>query len=83
MYIPIFVSIFVFMDIQDKRDIIKESGKLCLDLGKLVFAGLIIAGLVKMDFEAGSLIYIGIVAVAVLFFTGFMFLILATKKKGK
>ena len=52
-----------------------EAGKFCLDVAKLVFGGVIIAGLMKQELDYAYLFVAGIMAVAILMFLGFILII--------
>ena len=48
----------------------EETGRLLLDLGKLGFAGIIIGGILRMDFRQDILFIIGVAVIFVLFVIG-------------
>ncbi|MBR1682961.1 MAG: ABC transporter permease [Bacteroidaceae bacterium] len=54
------------------KAVLFEAGKFCLDIAKLVFAGVIIAGLVKQDIDYSLQFTLGILAVGVFCFYGFL-----------
>lgn len=56
-----------------------EAGKFCLDIAKLVFAGVILVGLMKQDMEFSIQFSLGLFAVGVFCFYGFL-LIYSSKK---
>jgi len=59
-----------------------EGGKFCLDMAKLIFAGVILAGIMEEDINARILYIIGVVIV--LFFIVFgLFLIYYSKKRKR
>lgn len=62
-------------DIRQKeahKAVLFEAGKFCLDIAKLVFTGVIIAGLVKQDIDYSLQFTLGIMAVGVFCFYGFL-----------
>jgi len=59
-----------------------EGGKFCLDVAKLVFAGVILAGIMKEDANTTILYSIGVVVVMFFVVFGF-YLIKQSKKKGR
>ena len=68
-------------DKQDKtNDLFKEAGKFCLDIAKLIFGGVILAGLMKQDIDYISLFFIGLGVVVIFAFWGFR---LIAKSKNK
>jgi len=56
-----------------------EAGKFCLDLAKLIFAGVILAGLMKQDIDYVALLCSGLGVV--LIFTIFGFYLIKKSKK--
>ena len=58
-----------------------EGGKFCLDLAKLVFAGVILAGIMKEDANTTLLYSIGVVVV--MFFVVFGFYLIKHSKKNR
>ena len=52
-------------------NVVLEAGKFCLDIAKLVFGGVILAGLMKQDIEYVSLFLIGLGVVLLFAFWGF------------
>lgn len=56
-----------------------EGGKFCLDVAKLVFAGVILAGIMKEDANTTLLYAIGVVVV--MFFVVFGFYLIKHSKK--
>jgi len=50
----------------------EDVGKLLLDVGKLVFAGVFIGGLLRADFQNDILILVGIVMAIVLWILGIL-----------
>ena len=59
-----------------------EGGKFCLDVAKLVFAGVILAGIMKNDTNSLILFTIGIIVVVFFIIYGF-YLIKHSKKKRR
>lgn len=56
-----------------------EAGKFCLDIAKLIFGGVILAGLMKQEVDYTYLFVWGLMAVTILMFLGFLFLINSKK----
>ena len=56
-----------------------EAGKFCLDIAKLVFAGVILAGLMKQDLNYTTLCLIG--TAVIVFFAGVGFYLLNLKNR--
>ena len=57
-----------------KSIILAEFGKYCIDLSKLVFGGIILAGVMQLDVNLTTLLIIGAASVVGLACTGFVFL---------
>jgi len=47
-----------------------ELGKFCLDIAKLIFAGIILANIMRSDYDAIAIIIIAIIAFVLLSFLG-------------
>ena len=58
-----------------------EAGKFCLDIAKLIFGGVILAGLMKQDIDYLSLFFVGLGVVAIFAFLGFR--LIAKSKTNK
>ena len=54
------------------KAVLFEAGKFCLDIAKLVFAGVIIAELVKQELDFSLQFTLGILTVGVFCFYGFL-----------
>ena len=67
-------------EIQDDRMAL-EGGKFCLDVAKLVFAGVILAGIMKKDTDTAVLYTIGVVVV--MFFVVFGFYLIKQSNKRR
>ena len=65
---------------EEKNSVFMEAGKFCLDIAKLIFGGVILAGLMKQDIEYISLFLIGLGVVIIFTFLG---LRLIAKSKSK
>lgn len=66
---------------QTKQSLMAESGKLLIDLSKLVFAGIILAGIMKTDANQALLFISGGLFVT-MFAIGGLILIAASKSKN-
>lgn len=64
------------MDKQKKDRVIKEASKFCLDMAKLVFAGIILAGIMQTGIKTPVLLWWAGVAVLILAPSGFGLLLL-------
>lgn len=64
------------MDKQKKDRVIKEASKFCLDMAKLVFAGIILAGIMQTGIKTPVLLWWTGVAVLILALSGFGLLLL-------
>ncbi|MBO8433378.1 MAG: ABC transporter permease [Bacteroidetes bacterium] len=64
------------MDKQKKDRVIKEASKFCLDMAKLVFAGIILAGIMQTGIKTPVLLWWAGVAVLILALSGFGLLLL-------
>ena len=64
------------MDKQKKDRVIKEASKFCLDMAKLVFAGIILAGTMQTGIKTPVLLWWAGVAVLILALSGFGLLLL-------
>lgn len=69
------------MDNETKRDNYKEAGKYCLDLSKLVFGGIILAGIMQLGVNNAVLFSLGLAATACLALLGFLFNTFSNPKK--
>ena len=70
----------VSVDTQEDK-LALEGGKFCLDVAKLVFAGVILAGIMKEDSDTAILYTIGVVVV--LFFVVFGFYLIKQSNKRR
>lgn len=71
------------MEIKRKSYLLEEGGKYCLDVSKLVFGGIILAGIMKQDIEDYlTLFFSGGCVFALLLAFGFI-LINRSKKNNK
>jgi hypothetical protein len=62
----------------------KEIGKYLIDVSKLIFGGVVLAGVWKIEeFEQSKLLFFGIGASLVLALSGFIFMANALKKEKK
>ena len=66
---------------EDKNGIFLEAGKFCLDIAKLIFGGVILAGLMKQDIEYISLFLVGLGVVLIFAFWGFRLIAKSKSKK--
>lgn len=74
--------IYLHMTNERKENILSESGKFLIDISKLVFGGIILAGIMKFETINTTLLYsMGGVSVLVCFVAGLVLTTLA--KKGK
>lgn len=58
-----------------------ELGKYLIDISKLVFGGIILAGIMKVDLNQGLLLVGGGISFVILGFAGFAFTLLSKSKK--
>ncbi len=68
-------------EINSKRVFYKEFGNYCLDISKLVFGGIILAGIMELDISRFILFGIGAVIVLLTAITGFIFVRLSNSEK--
>ena len=68
-------------EINSKRVFYKEFGNYCLDISKLVFGGIILAGIMELDISRFILFGIGATIVLLTAITGFIFVRLSNSKK--
>lgn len=54
--------------------VLAEAGKFCLDIAKLVFGGVILAGLMKQDVDYVALLVVGLGVVILFTIFGFRFI---------
>ena len=74
--------VYLHMTNERKENILSESGKFLIDISKLVFGGIILAGIMKFETINTTLLYsMGGVSVLVCFVAGLVLTTLA--KKGK
>ena len=67
-----------------KETLLSESGKFLIDIAKLVFGGIILAGIMKFESINTTLLYsIGGTAVMICFVAGLVLMTLSKSKKGK
>ena len=64
------------IDANTKRDLYDKFGDYSLDLSKLVFGGVILAGIMDMSVNTGLLFGLGGVSVIILSLIGYTFIIL-------
>lgn len=62
------------VDEKDKKLLFKEFGNYCLDMSKLVFGGVILAGIMELDVSNVLLFGVGAAIVLLSAVTGFVFL---------
>lgn len=62
-----------------KKKIYTKAGDFFLDLSKLVFGGVILAGIMGLDVDKTFLFITGIIVVLLMIWFGFLFLILGYK----
>ncbi|MBQ8486579.1 MAG: ABC transporter permease [Prevotella sp.] len=59
---------------QKKRELMmQEYGKYCLDMSKLIFGGVVLAGIMNLGVDDSFLFIVGGIIVAILAFMGFTF----------
>ena len=76
----VFLLIFVSMKGERKETILSETGKFLVDIAKLVFGGVILAGIMKYESVNSALLYgIGGIAVVACFISGLILLTLSKK----
>lgn len=69
---------------QAKKTMLQEGRKYCLDVSKLVFGGVILAGIMKQNIEDYmTLFIIGGLVFALLIVAGFLMIDISNKLKGK
>ena len=74
---------FCRMETKGRKDVaLEEAGRYCLDLSKLVFGGIILAGIMDLDVDLKLLLLIGAIIVVVLFAFGYALLLLSNPKKN-
>lgn len=66
---------------EDSHSLAWEAGKFCLDLAKLVFAGVILVGLMRQDIGYVTLTIVGVVFI--LIFIGLGFYLMASKSNKR
>lgn len=62
-----------------KELLLGELGKYCMDISKLVFGGIILAGVMELDVDKALLFGIGFAAVLIMAVAGLLFNVLSTK----
>lgn len=67
---------------KDNQSVALEAGKFCLDIAKLVFGGVILAGIMQQGIEFNSLFITGL-AVVLLFVVFGFYLIKKSKQNNK
>lgn len=68
----------------DKKKLIEEGEKYCLDVSKLIFGGVILAGIMKQDIKDYiSLFIMGSVVFVILLLAGFKLLSISHNKTKK
>ena len=53
-----------------KEKLILEGGKFCLDLAKLIFGGVVLAGIMKQDMDIIPLFAVGLIVVLIFVISG-------------
>lgn len=69
------------MDKGDRQELMKEGAKLLFDFGKLLFAGIVIAGIMQSGLALRSLFWIGGISVFASVLLGFLLLVASKIKK--
>ena len=69
------------IDRKTKSDIYDKFSDFALDLAKLIFAGVILAGIMGMDVHIGILFFVGSLSVIILTLTAYIFIILKHNTK--
>ena len=69
------------MEKERKEAIFTETGKLLIDVAKLVFGGVILAGIMKLDVNRALLFTIGGIFAVICAFAGIAFIALSKKSK--
>jgi len=64
-----------------KKKLLLESSKFALDLAKLVFAGLILAGVKDLDIHVILVISFGVISLVILVFIGLFCFLIGNYKK--
>ena len=64
-----------------KKTLFAEIGKYCTDISKLVFGGIILAGLMDLEINRLALILSGLAVVVILAVAGVSFSVLSDNKK--
>jgi hypothetical protein len=68
------------MEKESKHILFSEIGKYCTDISKLVFGGVILAGIMKLDVNRVLLFGMGFAVVLIMVIAGISFTILSNKK---
>ena len=68
------------MEKESKHILFSEIGKYCTDISKLVFGGVILAGIMKLDVNQVLLFGMGFAVVLIMVIAGIPFTILSNKK---
>ena len=69
------------MNNEKQNEILSEMGKYFFDISKLIFGGIILAGIMTLNIEKFWLFFIGGFFVVASFFTGLLFLTLSNPNK--
>ena len=64
-----------------KKKLYVKGSDFCIDMAKLVFAGIILAGIMGMDFHKGALVGVASLFLLVLIFTGIALFIKGNQKQ--
>ena len=73
----------LYFDKKTRKELYKEAGKFFLDIAKLVFAGVILAGIMDLNVDKYLLLAIGSVSVLLLAIAGFLLLFCGYSRKGE
>ncbi len=77
-----FFGYICFMEKERKETVLSETGKFLIDIAKLVFGGIILAGIMKYESINQALLFsIGGMAVLICFMSGLILMALSKKQK--
>jgi len=67
------------MENEKKELVFQEAGKYCLDLSKLIFGGIVLAGIMKLDVNSYVLFVLGTIVVVITALLGFKLISISKK----
>lgn len=72
------------MKTKRKKEIKLEAGKFCLDISKLIFGGVVLAGIMKQDIDDYTAVFtVGLIVFCIIALTGFQLIYSSKEDRRK